>query len=512
MLLADVVERNARTRPTADALCFGGPDRTRTWRDLFDRSTRLANAVAALVEPGTRVALLAENCPEYFECYYGVPDARAALTLLNYRQHPRELVWILNDCRAEVLIARAPYARMIQDLRAELPQLRTVVTVGEHVPGALDYEDVLRDGRPSRTRVAHGDDPAWVVYTSGTTGRPKGAVLSHHNLSTSIIQSVIHYSPAPDARFLNAFPLCHVAGYMAIVHQFRGGMVLQQGAWDPQQWVHTVADQRVTSGGLAPSMLATVLDSGALDDADVSSLAALGYGAAAMPVDVLRRTIDRLGPIVFTGYGMTELAGNVLALDRETHARAARGDDYLLESAGSAMCLSEVRVVDDEGVPCPTGMVGEIVVRGDQTMLGYLDRPGATAEAYADGWLHTGDLARVDDEGFFYIVDRIKDMIITGGENVYSMEVENALSEHPAVAESAVFGTSDRRWGERVTAVVVLRSGHTATADDLTGFCRDRLAGYKLPRRIVFADAIPKTATGKALKRVLRDQYLDESP
>jgi acyl-CoA synthetase (AMP-forming)/AMP-acid ligase II len=332
-------------------------------------------------------------------------------------------------------------------------------------------------------------------------------VLTHHNLTTAVVQSVVHYTPGPDARFLNAFPLCHVAGYMAIVHQFRGGTVIQQGAWEPESWLRTIAGERVTSGGLAPSMLAAVLDSPGVGDYDLTSLTALGYGSAAMPVEVLHRAIGRLGPIIFTGFGMTELAGNVLALDRETHARAARGDEHLLSSAGSVMCMSEVKVVDDYGADCPPGAVGEIVVRGDQTMLGYLNRPDATAEAYAGGWFHTGDLAHVDEEGFFYIVDRKKDMIITGGENVYSIEVENALVAHPAVAEAAVFGTPDRRWGELVTAVVVLRPGSQVTTDELADHCRESLAGFKRPRRIEFAGALPKTVTGKALKRELRERY-----
>jgi long-chain acyl-CoA synthetase len=406
VLLADIAERNARSGPAKEALRFDSPGGTRTWRQLLDRSSRLANAVRSLAGPGARVAILAENCPEYYECYYGVPDAGCALTLLNYRLHPRELVWILNDSGATVLIAQERYARMIQDLRAELPELRAVVCIGDAVPGTVGYEDVLSEAAATRPAAARGDDPAWTVYTSGTTGHPKCAVLTHHNLTTAVVQSVVHYTPAPDARFLNAFPLCHVAGYMAIVHQFRGGMVIQQGAWEPEGWLRTVAEQRVTSGGMAPAMLAAVLDSPRLGDYDLSSLAALGYGSAAIPVEVLRRAIGRLGPVVFTGFGMTELAGNVLALDRETHARAARGDEHLLRSAGSVMCMSEAKVIDDDGADCPPATVGEIVVRGDQTMAGYLNRPDATAEAYAGGWFHTGDLASVDEEGFFYIVDR----------------------------------------------------------------------------------------------------------
>jgi long-chain acyl-CoA synthetase len=325
VLLADIAERNARSGPAKEALRFDSPGGTRTWRQLLDRSSRLANAVRSLAGPGARVAILAENCPEYYECYYGVPDAGCALTLLNYRLHPRELVWILNDSGATVLIAQERYARMIQDLRAELPELRAVVCIGDAVPGTVGYEDVLSEAAATRPAAARGDDPAWTVYTSGTTGHPKGAVLTHHNLTTAVVQSVVHYTPAPDARFLNAFPLCHVAGYMAIVHQFRGGMVIQQGAWEPGGWLRTVAEQRVTSGGMAPAMLAAVLDSPRLGDYDLSSLAALGYGSAAIPVEVLRRAIGRLGPVVFTGFGMTELAGNVLALDRETHARAGHG-------------------------------------------------------------------------------------------------------------------------------------------------------------------------------------------
>ncbi|ROO87056.1 acyl-CoA synthetase (AMP-forming)/AMP-acid ligase II [Actinocorallia herbida] len=506
MLLADIVERNARSFPDRQALWFD-EDTTRSWAALARRTHRLANAIRGLTAPGERVAILAENCPEYYECYYGVPDSGRVLTLLNYRLHPEELLWILNDAEATVLIAQSSYAAVLQDLRAELPFLREIVTVGPEVTGTSSYEALLGAASDGRSPEADGDDPAWIVYTSGTTGRPKGAMLSHRNLLTAVVQSVVHYAPGPRARFLNAFPLCHVSGYMAITHQFRGGTVLQQGPWRPDAWLRTVEEQGVTSAGMAPSMMADVLDDPAIGHRDVSSLAALGYGSAGMPVGTLRRAVDRFGPIIFTGFGMTETAGNVLALDRETHARAARGDDFLLESAGAAMCMSEARIVDEDGAEVPNGTVGELVVRGDQTTLGYLGRPEATAAAYADGWLHTGDLARKDDEGFFYIVDRKKDMIITGGENVYSTEVEHTLARHPAVAESAVFGVPDLHWGEAVAAAVVLRPGHHPTADDLMDFCRAHIAGYKRPRHVFFTDALPKTVTGKAMKHELKRSF-----
>jgi acyl-CoA synthetase (AMP-forming)/AMP-acid ligase II len=257
-------------------------------------------------------------------------------------------------------------------------------------------------------------------------------------------------------------------------------------------------------------MLNFILQHPKVNEYSLATLRSIGYGAAAMPVEVLRAAIARFGPIVYSGFGMTELGGNVLTFPKAAHVRATQGDEHLLASCGTPMCLADVMVVDEHLVECPPGVVGEIVVRGEQVLKGYFNNPEGTTKAFEGGWFHTGDMARRDAEGFFYIVDRMKDMIITGGENVYSREVEEVIYTHPAVSEAAVVGLPDPTWGENVTAVVVLRPGATATEAEIIGVCRDRLAGYKKPKRVIFLDELPKTVSGKIIKRELRDQFADQ--
>jgi long-chain acyl-CoA synthetase len=269
-----------------------------------------------------------------------------------------------------------------------------------------------------------------------------------------------------------------------------------------------VQDHRVTSGGFAPTMMSMLLAHPKIDDYDLSSLEWMGYGASKIPPEVLRQTIERFGPVVYAGMGMTELGGNMLTLDKQAHIRAANGEEHLLDAVGKPMSLVDVRVVRPDGEDCDLGEIGEIVVRGDQVTTGYWGDAKATEAAFEGGWFHTGDLARKDEEGFLYIVDRLKDMIISGGENVYSSEVENALYEHPAVAEAAVIGLPDPVWGEKVAAVVVPRDGHEITAEDVVAQSRSRLASYKQPRAVYFVDALPKTVSGKIRKNELREQFV----
>ncbi|SOD71802.1 acyl-CoA synthetase (AMP-forming)/AMP-acid ligase II [Jatrophihabitans sp. GAS493] len=508
MLFSDVLRLNAHRTPDKNALLMLDGSGSRSFAQLYARSNRLANALLGVANQGDRVAMLADNCPEYVEAYYGVPSAGMALTMLNYRLHPKEWVWILNNSGAQVLIVQAKYLETIADHLVELDSVKKLIVIGEAAAGATSYEDFvgLAAATPPNIRVAE-DDIAWLLYTSGTTGFPKGAQLSHRNLCTAMLESVLAYEPTADSSFLNAMPLCHVAGYLTPVHQFYGGSVLMMSNWEPELWMRLVDEHQVTSGGFAPTMMSMLLDHPKVNDYKLDSLQWMGYGASKIPAEVLRRAIERFGPVVYAGMGMTELGGNILTLDKAAHIRAAAGEEHLLDAVGKPMALADVRVFDDNDVECADGQVGEIVVRGDQVTTGYFGNPDATAAANRNGWFHTGDLARRDAEGFLYIVDRIKDMIISGGENVYSSEVENAIYAHPAVAEAAVVGLADERWGERVAAVVVLRPGQQANAEEIITTCKARLASYKQPREVIFVDAIPKNVSGKVLKRELRERY-----
>jgi acyl-CoA synthetase (AMP-forming)/AMP-acid ligase II len=286
-----------------------------------------------------------------------------------------------------------------------------------------------------------------------------------------------------------------------------GSTLVLRPAYEPEDFMQQVQQHRITTTPMAPTMLNMLLQHPALDQYDLSSLTGIAYGGASMPVEVLKRAMNRFPAAQFVqGFGMTELSGNVLFFDPASHVRAVRERPEMLAAAGRPMALSSLRVVDDEMNDVGVGEVGEIVVQGDQVMQGYWRNPVATEEAFAGGWFHTGDLARFDHEGYHYIVDRKKDMIITGGENVYSRQVEDVIYQHPSVVEVAVIGLPDEHWGENVCAVVVLEPGATTTAQEIVEICRDNLAGYKKPKRVEFVDVLPKNASGKVLKRELRTQ------
>jgi acyl-CoA synthetase (AMP-forming)/AMP-acid ligase II len=509
MLLGDIIRLNGRKYPDRIALIDTGvvPDRVVTFGELRDRMLQVANAMLGIAQPGDRVAILAENLPEYVEMYYGVPSAGMALTFLNYRLHPKEWAWIINNAEASVLVVQPKYLEQLQPLLDTLPSLKAVVVIGDPVGGHPTYADLVGGASPEEPDlVVDEGSTAWLLYTSGTTGFPKGAMLTHKNLVTAALNSVIEYEPKPDERTLMAFPLCHVSGYAVPVNHVRGGRIVLTPAFEPELWMQLVDEHQITGTALAPTMFNMVLSHPKIGEYDLGSLRSIGYGAAAMPVEVLRAAIKRFGPIVYSGFGMTELGGNVLTFPKADHARAVNGAEHLLASCGTPMCLADVKVVDEQMNECPPGVVGEIVIKGEQVLKGYFRNEEGTAKAFENGWFHTGDMARRDEEGFFYIVDRMKDMIITGGENVYSREVEEVLYQHPAVSEAAVVGIPDAMWGEKVTAVIVLRPGMTATEAEIIAVSRDNLAGYKKPKSVVFIDEMPKTVSGKIIKRELRDR------
>ena len=509
MLLSDIIRLNGRKTPDAIAIIAG--ERTVTFGQLRDRMEQVANAMLEIAAPGDRIGVLAENLPEYVEMYYGVPAAGMALTFLNYRLHPKEWAWILNNAEARVLVVQEKFVEQIEPFLETIPSIEHVVVIGSASSDRqVTYEDLVGAASTERHSLDIDEDStAWLLYTSGTTGFPKGAMLTHRNLIVAVLNSVIEYEPKPDERTLIAFPLCHVSGYSVPVTHFRGGRIVLTPMFEAELWMQLVDEHRITGTSMAPTMLNFILQHPKVNEYDLSSLRGIGYGAAAMPVEILRNAIARFGPIVYSGFGMTELGGNVLTFPKSAHERAINGDEHLLASCGTPMCLADVMVVDEQMNECPPGVVGEIVIRGEQVLKGYFRNEEGTAKAFAHGWFHTGDMARRDEEGFFYIVDRMKDMIITGGENVYSREVEEVLYQHPAVSEAAVVGVPDEMWGEKVTAVVVLRPGMTATEAEIIAVSRENLAGYKKPKSVVFLEELPKTVSGKIIKRELRDRLTE---
>jgi len=503
VLFHDIALRGAREWPAATALICDG--RRWSFADLAERTRRLAGGLTALVPRAARVALLAENRPEGIECYYGVPRAAQCLVLLNYRLAGRELAQQLADCGAAVLIGERALLDRVAPHAAEFTSVQTRVALDAPAPGELAYEALLESGIDS-PEPARGtpDELAWILYTSGTTGRAKGVMLTHANLVAGVLSSVLTRPIGPGEVYLYPFPLCHISGHNLVALQLCGYPVALLRRFDPAALFETVARERVTSVSLAPTMLAMLLDDPDLERADLSSLRSVRYGASSIPVALLRRAMERIGCDFWQGYGMTELAGNVLSLDAQAHRRGLAGETHLLRAAGRPSPLVDLRIVDGDGRELHDGEVGEIAVRGDQVCGGYWNDAEATRAALRDGWLATGDVGVRDAQGFYSILDRKKDLIITGGENVASREVEDVLHLHPAVREAAVIGVPDPRWGESICAVVAPRPGTRPTADELIAHVREHLAGYKKPRHVAFVVALPRNAGGKVLKAELR--------
>ena len=472
-LLTDAVERAAETPAV---ITESG---SVTFAELLANVERRAAQIASLTARGDRVAVLAENCIEYVELYYAVPLAGRVLVPLNHRLLPEEWRTTLKHSGATALFGeRTLLERCAAPLEHIIP-----FTTPEPAP--------VIASRP----VSSPDDIAWLIGTSGTTGSPKLAMLSHADLLAAVDATLPARPVGPDDTLLTPFPLCHVAGYNVFVLHRRARPIALQRSFDPVGLAHMVRDHRVTMLSLAPTMIAMLLDHPDVQDEDLATVRALGYGASPIPGPILRRVIERWNWDCSQGFGMTELAGNALFLGPEDHRAAAAGDPRLLSAAGRPSSRVEVRLDADD----------ELLVRAPQVMRGYWNDPDATAAALTDGWLHTGDVARIDDDGLVSIVDRKKDVIVSGGENVASREVEEVLHAHPAVRDVAVIGLPDERWGERVCAVVV--TSEPIEADVLIAHCRERLAGFKTPRRVEFADTLPRNAGGKVLKHVLRSRF-----
>jgi acyl-CoA synthetase (AMP-forming)/AMP-acid ligase II len=504
MLLSDIVHFGAGRRPGRTALHFG--DRTMTFAELSTRVHQVANAFGAVAAQGDRVAILADNCPEYLECLYGLPQAGLAATLVNQRLTAAEVGAILADAEPTVLVVGANHEERVAGV--DLPSVRHRLVIGPGgEPGS--YGDFVSRAPATAPGAPVTPDSAcaWLIYTSGTTGRPKGAMLTHRNVLTAIVGTAMEWHPSESDVALFVFPLCHVAAFVPLLHHLHGGTVVLGAGFVPADFLTAIEKHQVTHAGLAPTMINFLLRDPGCESADTSSLRMLPYGASPIAPDLLARAVERFGPLFVQGYGMTELSGNVLVLGQDEHRRGLAGEAHLLGAAGLPTKLASTRVVDEELRDVAPGEIGEIVVRGDQVTAGYWRNPEATAEAWAGGWFHTGDLATVDESGYVSVVDRKKDMVVTGGENVYPREVEDVLAGLPGVVEAAVIGLPDVEWGEAVTAVIV--SDRSLDEAQVRAGCRELLAGYKVPRRVLFSDGLPRNAAGKVLKRELRHRYRD---
>jgi len=505
--LGDVLRDNAAKRPHDTATVHAG--RRITFGQHFQRSQQLASALyRAGLRRQDRVAILSRNSARYLEVYGAAELAGYVVATLNFRLAPGEIAYIAVDCAPSVLFFEAEYGEVIDTLRGSLPSVRQYVAIGGSAPWATEFEAFVAAGSSEGAPVrAAMDDVMHLIYTSGTTGRPKGVMRTHRAemriaefMTTEV--GVLHEDVVQIM-----MPLYHVgARWLQLGTHLRGARIVLHREVEPLELLQTMELERVSVVHMAPTIIQRLLDHPRLDEFDLSSLRTVYYSAAPMPLPLLRRGIEKLGGVFLQLYGMTEGFGTTL--HKGQHRTEGPPEEVRrLSSVGQAPIGVGLRIMSDDGVEQPAGVPGEIELNTDSRMAGYWNNSIATASALLDGWYKTGDVGYVDPQGFLYLVDRKKDMIISGGENIYCREVEEAIAAHESVAEVAVIGTPDPEWGESVRAIVVVREGAQASEAQIIEHCRTRIASYKKPRSVVFIAELPRLTTGKVNKVVLREQY-----
>jgi len=504
--VADVARVQARRRGSAQASMFEG--QATTFAEIDAMASRIANAlIASGVRTQERVAYLGKNTDHFLPCLLGACKARAALAPFNFRLAPPEIARLLEDSRARILIVGPDVADLADQALASLSSKPRMIALGFDHRGYERLEALMEAAAPDDPQLqADPQDDVIQLYTSGTTGLPKGVRLTNRNylaaFELTAAQGCLNYQPGDTV--LAAMPFFHVAGVNVALFATASGArsaILRDAA--PQLILDLIATERVNHAFLAPALIQMLMQSPGIERADLSSMRMLAYGASPISEDLLKRASARFRCEFIQVYGMTETCGAVTLLTDEAHD-PAKGK---LRSCGAAMPGVELKIVSADDEEVPRGAVGEVLIRSPVVTKGYWNKPGATTESIRDGWMRTGDAAYMDEDGYVFIYDRVKDMIVTGGENVYPAEVENALFGHPAIADAAVIGVPDDTWGEAVKAIVVLKPGAPRDAADIIAWTRARIANFKTPKSVDFVEAIPRNITGKILRRELREPY-----
>ncbi len=509
MFLTQGLRRAAQIRPRAKAVKDG--DRQWTWTEVLDRVSRTAGMLKNLgLEAGDRAAVLSLNNAQYFSLLFAVPWAGGSVVPLNTRLIPAEIDYILEDSGAKILFVDNTFAPLLASLKSA-GQMRAVIQfdADERSANILPFEPLMLSSAPVEDALRGGDDLAGIYYTGGTTGRPKGVMLSHGNLVANATNVMISLGYDRDTNYLHAPPMFHLAdGCSTFGVTMQGGSHVFMPRFDPLQFLDIVQRERVTDVTLVPTMINMFLNHPRFAEFDLSSFKRIYFGAAPMPDGLLRRALSTMPHIKFQqAWGMTELSPIATTMDPRFSVLEGPNAGRL-RSCGQAVSMVEVRIADPDGNEVLRGEVGEVIVRGPTVMQGYWNQPEATAAALRDGWMHSGDAGVMDEDGFLYIVDRLKDMIVTGAENVYSAEIENAISLMAEVAEVAVIGIPDDTWGEAVHAIVVPRVNCALTADAVIAHCRNHMAGFKTPRSVeIRTTPLPLSAAGKILKTELRAPF-----
>ena len=509
MILGDMIERNALCFAHHPAIVFEG--RTLTFGDYAARVRRLINALAALrLKRQDRIAILAQNCAEYVEVHGAAGLGGFIAVGINYRLSAAEQELVVRDCEPSAMVFQAQYAERVASLRDSLPKDCLLLCIGEPPSWAKGYEQIIAGGTDGPLELrARADDTVFLIYTSGTTGQAKGVMLGNEGqLEQARMQALAHGAQQHE-RMLIVMPFYHMGGTTELLSYFVvGATIVLHAAFDAQAILASIRDHRVNSAHLAPTMIQMMLDVQERTPYDIASLHTVCYASAPMSVALSRRASAVFGPIFTQVYGMTEQGPCTVLLKHQHLPDGSPKEAGRLASAGQPFLGTEARIVRADGTDCDTGEIGEVWLRSKALMQGYWKNPEATQQAIGTGWMRSGDLGCFDEEHFLFIVDRKKDMIISGGENIYSREVEEALLLHPAVLEAAVIGIPDPKWGESVKAFVALKPEMSAGESELIEHCRAMIASYKKPRSVEFRQALPRlSSTNKIDKKKLREPY-----
>ncbi|MDE2686732.1 MAG: long-chain-fatty-acid--CoA ligase [Chloroflexota bacterium] len=500
--------------PDRPAMIFEG--RRISYAELEIRVNRLSNSLADLgVGAGDRVAMLQVNCNQYIEAYFATARLDAVFVPINYRTRADELTHMLNDAAPKVIFVGGRYVRLVKECADNVESLDHFVTLEDDVEGWHSYDSLIENGDEyERVPEDDDDDLTMILFTSGTTSFPKGVMLSHDSFASYILATVTPADPVEETSNILTVPLYHIAGVQSVMAAiFAGRTLIIQRQFEAKQWMELVERESVNRAMMVPTMLKMLMDHPEFHAHDLSSLEVITYGAAPMPVPVIRQAIKEFpGTSFINAFGQTETAATITMLPPDDHV--LEGDEEEIErklkhlgSIGKPLEDVDVRIFDEDGEPAALGETGEIAARGARLMKGYWNQEDATAETIRGGWLFTGDLGYQDEDGYIYLAGRAKDFIKRGGEMVSPEEVEQVILSHEAVEEAAIIGVPDLDWGERVRALVVLKDGEQASEDDISEYCRQRLASFKKPESVVFCEELPRNQMGKVLKRILKEEY-----
>jgi acyl-CoA synthetase (AMP-forming)/AMP-acid ligase II len=512
MVVGDMLIGNAHKFPSKAAVVFR--DQSITYGTLNERVNALSNELLRLgLKKGDRLGVLVHNGPRFVELYFTAAKTGAIFCPYNNHAKEAELRDLITYSSPRFLFFEEDFGGMVDGLRKDVGSVEHYINLqGKGVPFAGGYEEMIAAGDRREPGIpVHEDDVMSIFFTSGTTGKPKGAMRTHRHVMANVIAGLIEFKIGYNERILVVFPMYHVSYEDNIGRSFflpNTMVIRREGGFDADEVLELIARERITFCHLVPTMVNSFLQSPNITAYDLSALRTIFYAGSPMPVSLLRKAMKVFNVGFFQGYGMTEAGPHVTLLRPADHVvEGSPADLERLGSVGTPVVGIEVKVVREDGGEASTGEVGEIVCRGEATIKSYWQLPDQSAEKVEGGWLHTGDVGRVNDDGYVYLVDRKHDMIITGGINVYPKEVEEVLYQHPSVLEAAVIGAPDEHWGEIVKAVVVRREGASVSEKELIKFCGDRLAGYKKPRSVEFWDELPKNQTGKIFKRAIKDVY-----